>query len=734
MAATRGWNRKANPSWQPEQSALGARAAIIASQDGRTPGVENPPPSKWGNTAANRAFNSERTGGAVPNVSKDPIPTRRKGSLMAASGAMSNRKRRSDSAPVAVVKPSYPDEANARINALRAATHAHNSSMKVKTRFPEGGASPMTNISKEMYTSHPPISSDVNEKNKSDMMQASAVAMARQMYKVMQDQGSINAQEGQQRNSNQPKMSSDGRRRSLSDSSFEPAPMRFNNLHEAAQRLAHERLAKLQDERTINRDYRDYYGGSTPVRTGSKLFSIARNRHRASSDGALDNGNQQSQRIRAEMSIFPSNTNPVDVKQRQMDRDALLAVAQRNVTKSLQDMDDQVFAETGKVTPAMTHDWETKANITTNQEQNLQMHDDGKVDIGGGVLIDRSAVDAVALRNVQPVIDDIDASARMGHINKAEELSKKEDRQRKKDAKRTEKKDQKEAKKTLRGNVLQMFKIPNSYVIAKEKEEKRLIKEKRLSKGAEKQNRKGKRMSKQADQEVPHTEGTEGNEGTSQNQENIEIQRDQGDVEMPFSQCAHMTGAVITSNDQAEQHTPDVGSDTYQSEQPNYIIAQNQPSSSELTPENQQQEESSPPASETPKGLKIWLKNKLGRRSSKTQKQAADTQESGAVQSFMGGAQLANSDGIPREPIDPAAQSSMSQLVIQTQPAALENTSPISLVSALSVDNSAVVQRNTSSDEFEEARDHFDGATAPAPIFIARPGSPARDSRFVEVI
>jgi hypothetical protein len=185
--------------------------------------------------------------------------------------------------------------------------------------------------------------------------------------------------------------------------------MRFNNLQEAAQKLAQERLAKLHDEHAKNREYRDYYGNTPKMQ--SRLSIRGRTRRRACSDGSMDEDREQSNKIRAQMSLFSSNVSQVDSKKRQQDREALIAAAQRNVTKSLHGMDEKVFADTGKVAPSLLSEWEVKAHAAAQAKSDNRMENYGKVNIGGGKFINQSAVDLVAQRNVQPVLDEINGRA-----------------------------------------------------------------------------------------------------------------------------------------------------------------------------------------------------------------------------------------------------------------------------------------------------------------------------------
>ena len=389
---------------QPEQSAHGAKAALLAHKDSGKVEIWRPEAdSPWGNSAATRAFKKHGSGGLSPVLDYGYTDIGRKGSVMAATGAMSESRRRALSSPDPNPKPqSYPDEANAVSNALSAATSAHR--RQKRSDASDAGSTPYTTMSREMYTSHPPVAPEVNEKNHNDTLRASAVAMARQIYNVQQKQVDqmSHAQSGA--------AAAHKRKSSTSTVGDEVAPMRFNNLQEAAQKLAQERLAKLHDEHVQNIEYRDYYkdNHSQPA----SRFSIrGRARRRASSDGELDDDKAQSNKIRAQMSIFSNNLSQVDEKKRASDREALIAAAQRNVTKSLHGMDERVFADTGKIAPSLLNEWEVKAHTAAQAKSDTRMENHGKIHIGGGKFMDQSEVDAVARGNVQPVLDEINEKA-----------------------------------------------------------------------------------------------------------------------------------------------------------------------------------------------------------------------------------------------------------------------------------------------------------------------------------
>jgi len=265
-----------------------------------------------------------------------------------------------------------------------------------------------------MYTSHPPVAPEVNEMNRQNSLHASAVAMAQQMYKVQQKQTDA----AKNTHSHSGAIAAHGHQRSTSNSGDEVPGMRFNNLQEAAQKLAQERLAKLHNEHTKNREYRDYYSSSQ--QPSSRLSIRGRTRRRASSDGGLDEDREQSNKIRAQMSIFSNNISQVDEKKRKQDREKLIAAAQRNVTKSLHGMDEKVFADTGKVAPSLLSEWEVKAHAAAQAKSDNRMENHGKIHIGGGKFVNQSAVDLVASKNVQPVLDDINEKAEEKRLREAE--------------------------------------------------------------------------------------------------------------------------------------------------------------------------------------------------------------------------------------------------------------------------------------------------------------------------
>jgi hypothetical protein len=150
------------------------------------------------------------------------------------------------------------------------------------------------------------------------------------------------------------------------------------------------------------------------------------------------------------MSIFSNNIVQVDAKKRQQDREALIAAAQRNVTKSLHGMDEKVFRDTGKVAPSLLSEWEAKAHAAAQAKSDTRMENYGKVHIGGGQFINQSAVDLVAARNVQPVLDEINEKAEVERERQATIKAEKEEEQRKGAEKKAREREEKEINKKLK--------------------------------------------------------------------------------------------------------------------------------------------------------------------------------------------------------------------------------------------------------------------------------------------
>lgn len=401
---------QADRLWEPEMSSAGSKAALLAHRDGGNVTVWQPQESDNGLSAAGQALRKKNLS---PTVDRSIDADASHRALLAATGAVSSSRKRADSAPL---RPSRTDTPTS--NALLAATKSHQAHRPNTPSFDGGNRAQeasrihniaRNNVAREMYSSHPPVSAEVEEKNRQDTLRASAVAMAQKMYAIQQH--AIDEAKGVQRSDSHSAANHVHQRRSSVASSITSDEIitspRYTNLEDAARKLAQERLAKMQDEHS---EYRSYYGAPTPSR--SKLSIHNRLRRRASSDGSLDKvDEEQSKKIRSQMSLFQNKVAEVDKQKQQKDRNALLAAAQRNVTANMNTMDKRVFNETGKASPAMMQEWEAKARERAQASSNARLENYGKVHIGGGKYLDQSAVDAVAQSRIQPTLDDINSKA-----------------------------------------------------------------------------------------------------------------------------------------------------------------------------------------------------------------------------------------------------------------------------------------------------------------------------------
>ncbi|ATY66837.1 hypothetical protein A9K55_000917 [Cordyceps militaris] len=438
---------KSSPAWEPTNSSGASKAALLAVGSAGA-ALKQPPiaPNKsahdnWGNSAATQAFNatrpapapavsvagggtaatqafqSNRASTAEPTVHSSPKKPTEQRSLAAAKGAMASAKTGS-AHPSSTHKHHSSLEASAASSALNGATLAHrNSLMAQKPTIKEVGAVPITNMTRNMFTSHPPVKVETDE----ERIHQTAVEMARKMY------------QHQQKKLEQAKDAQN-------DQESTPFAGTYLNLQDAAYKQAQERLAKLHDEHQQNRDAQEYYGNSSSPR---RKFSMTNKlRRRADSDPDPED-KVRSEKIREQMSMFSSKLSQVDTEKRAKDREALLAAAQRNVKARLQGMDEKVYNETGKRNASMLSDWEMKAQQAAQARSDTRAENKGKIDIGGGKFMTQEEINAIAVKRLQPVLDDINEKAENEHARvatlKAEEDARREELERIKAEERAEK-------------------------------------------------------------------------------------------------------------------------------------------------------------------------------------------------------------------------------------------------------------------------------------------------------
>ena len=411
-------NYKMAPLWQPEASAAGSKAALLAHRDGAKLNLWSPEASAEGNSAATIAMRKKAPGLEVDYGYTDEG---RKSAFVAATGAhASSRRERAHSNPAPV--PLYPDSKNSARNALNAATLAHSPSMRAKPQAPVVTDSNRVghgaieaariqhakSISRDMYTSTPPVAIEMNEKRHNDALRASAISMAKKIYDVQQQQltdgsaGHSTARTGA--------TTAHGQQPVSTEADIKQQTMQYIGIQEAAQKLAQERLAKIgYDE---NAAYRSYYGYNQPTRSKlsmrrgrNRAYSASEQQHAADSDS--DEDDFRSRRIRSQMEQFNKELADVDAKKRDSDRKSLLAAAQRKVQAQMQGMDKKIFDETGKMSPGMVDDWDEKAKKRALANSEARMENHGKIHIGNGKWMDQSEIDAIAQARIQPTLDEI---------------------------------------------------------------------------------------------------------------------------------------------------------------------------------------------------------------------------------------------------------------------------------------------------------------------------------------
>ena len=383
--------------WKPgDLSSSAGKAALVAHKDGGKLDLWQPSPSDPGHTAAAAAMLKQS--GLSPQIDFGFTDDGRKKALLAATLSVSGRNR-SESTP-SPVSSRYPDAENAGQNALNAAAVAHGPSARkqspVRMSSPANEAARITHmmdsINHAMFTEHPPISVESDQERKRNAaLKGATLAHAKQV-----EDAAVDAQ------------------RNLSlNLDAKTYAKNHTSLQEQAQKLAQERLRKLDPDGVLA--FQEHYGYSSNSRR-SRL-SMKNRRTRSSSEGNErrpedeDEDTRRAGRIRHQMSRFNDQLASVDQKKRQTDRTSLLAAAEKSVKQRMSTMDQQIFDETGKVTPAVLEQWDakTRARAAERSEKRLETH--GLVNVGGGKYMDEKEVEAIAASRMQPTLDEINASA-----------------------------------------------------------------------------------------------------------------------------------------------------------------------------------------------------------------------------------------------------------------------------------------------------------------------------------
>lgn len=453
---------KGKEMWKPDgTSSAGSRAALLAHRDGGKLDLWQPTASKDGNSAATLAM---RNKGLSPQLDRGYTAQGKSNALLAATKSQKDTRDRAGMTP-SPGPELYPDQSNSAKNALNAATVVHRSSVRAppspaKVEEPEYSDAAMRaarvhnigkNVAPEMWGERPPVEIELEEQRQKAALRASAVSMAKQMYEYQNrtvlesdPSGEAGASAAQKRAPS-----------SQSQPDLKQEALRYIHLQDAAQKLAQERLAKV-DKGLEHMKYREHYGyDAEPHR--SRLSMRGRPRQRASSEQPQNNDDDSSddeeraRRVRRQMSHFNTAVADVDAKKKEADRKALLAAAQRNVHQSMDNMDERVFQTTGKVSQAKMDEWAAKARKKAEEEAKARGQNQGKLHVGGGKFMDQAEIEAIAQSRLQPTLDQINDTAEKKRARDEElRLDREEQERQKRSEKEKQKAEKEEAKQAKR--------------------------------------------------------------------------------------------------------------------------------------------------------------------------------------------------------------------------------------------------------------------------------------------
>lgn len=385
------------------------------------------------------------------------------GALNAATGAALGRQR-AESAPV------KPQQHPAAAFALSAAVISHQASQAqpvLDNLDPALEAARIHHVARfnaKMYTSTPPVSLEVAEQKQKDTLRAAAISMAKDMYAKASSTKEDSPSEGADAARLAAKNRGHLRHHSESHYSWTAgeevaagSTRPYVNLHEAAQKIAAEKLARMrQGEQGASQQF---YGGNTQAHhhPRSRRSIVGKLRRRTSSESDISSLDwERSMEIRNQMSSLQSRLYQVnDHKAR--DRAELMEIARRNVTAAIQEMDEQVYARTGKPSPSMQREWEEKAEERARAEGEARRSNFRNGNSGGQKSPKEVDVEAIARARIQPMLNDIDDRV---EERRARDLEAKLDQERKQALQRQERQrehDLKIEQKRQKGEEIDFF-------------------------------------------------------------------------------------------------------------------------------------------------------------------------------------------------------------------------------------------------------------------------------------
>jgi len=306
-----------------------------------------------------------------------------------------------------------------------------------------------TAMPREMFTEHPPVEPELEEKRHQDALRASAMSFANQLYKVqhVDDAGHIIVDHDQL-------AAGKAHGQYTFQSDIQQQALQYLTLQDAAQRLAAERLQKIQDDQQ-NKPFRDYWGYPTQ-KPKARLSVRGHNRRRSTSESAyeIDSDDEKAAlRVLSQMSQLNSQMATVDANRREQDRRNLLVAAEKNVQARMHKLDEQVFNDTGKMSPAMLEEWDAKARERAKANSDARMKTFGMVNVGGGKYVDQAEIDRVARQRVQPTLDRVTDKAEKQRSTDEERRLDWEGKKRLQKIEREQEADVKAKKKKLKSKV-----------------------------------------------------------------------------------------------------------------------------------------------------------------------------------------------------------------------------------------------------------------------------------------
>lgn len=361
--------------WRPDPiSAAGAAASLAQANTKRVDNWKSAPDNPVGNAALHALGDPSFL--QLYRMSDAP----KRWSLTGAIGAMqsSKQRRRSESSPMPLTTQQETKVSN---SALTAATLAHMPSARRLSIATEGPTSEGLAERKLVDAGRVPQ----QDKRASDILRAATISMSRSNRDT-----TLPPDTPRQKHLVQP---------DLQRLTATPPSRRYNsNIEEAARKVAAERLAKIGYDTGRPRST------SLPGTQGAQA-SVNRS---YSGVGAGSSNLGRAHKINANMALPQDNLAKIDAKKRGENAVLLMSTAQRNVQARMSGIDKQVAESRGVI---RREDWDAKAIQVAQAGSDRRLKHHGKISIGGGAYMAPEEIEAIAERNVRPVLDEMDRKA-----------------------------------------------------------------------------------------------------------------------------------------------------------------------------------------------------------------------------------------------------------------------------------------------------------------------------------